>query len=262
MLELGPEGLIFLVAAAFLAGVVDAVVGGGGLVQLPALLIAFPAAAPIQILATNKLSSIAGTTTSSLTFLRRVRPDVRTAVPLALAAFAGSLGGAVVASWVPRSAFNPIVLVALILVGAYVIAKPQVGQVSALRYEGRSHYLSAIGVGLGIGFYDGVLGPGTGSFLVFALVGWLGYAFLEATAKAKIANFATNLAALIIFIPQGAVMWGVGIAMAVANLVGGYVGARLAVSKGVRFIRIMFLVVVSAFTVKIGWDTWVQWTAG
>lgn len=253
------ETIAFLVAAAFLAGLVDAVVGGGGLIQLPALLVALPQAAPIQLLATNKLSSIAGTTTSTITYFRRVRPDPVTAAWLAGAAFLGSAGGAMAASGVPRSAFNPIVLLALIAVGAYILVKPEVGSSQQLRYEGRGLRAAAAISGLAIGFYDGILGPGTGSFLVFALVGWLGYGFLEASAKAKAANFATNLAALVIFVPQGAVLWGLGIAMAVANLVGGYVGARVAVAKGVGFIRAVFIVVVAGFTIKIGWDVWQQW---
>jgi uncharacterized membrane protein YfcA len=112
--------------------------------------------------------------------------------------------------------------------------------------------LAATGAGFLVGMYDGALGPGTGSFFVFALVGLLGYAFLEASAKAKIANFATNLAALAIFVPQGAVMWKVGLLMGLCNLMGAYLGARTAVVKGAAFVRIVFLIVVSAFIIKIG----------
>lgn len=254
MPELGLDAIALLVVSAFLAGGVDAVVGGGGLIQLPALMLAFPGAAPVQLLATNKLGSIAGTSMSSITYYRRVRPDLRTAAPLAIAAFAGSALGALVAFHIPRSAFNPIVLVALIVVGGYIVFKPELGRVEQLRHSGRRHYLSAMAIGAAVGFYDGALGPGTGSFLVFALVSWLGYAFLEASAKARIANFATNLAALLVFVPQGAVMWQAGLLIATANLAGGYVGARVAVAKGAGFIRGVFIVVVSAFAVKIGWD--------
>lgn len=250
--------LLFLGVAAFLAGWIDAVVGGGGLVQLPALMVAFPQAAPVQLLATNKIGSIAGTTTSSLTYLRRVRLDLRTAAPLAGAAFVGSLLGAVVASWIPRAAFNPAILVVLVVVGAFTVLRPSLGQVAALRFTGRRHYGAAVLVGVGIGFYDGALGPGTGSFLVFALVGVLGYGFLEASGKAKLANFATNLAALVVFIPQGAVIWKVAAVLMVCNVAGGYLGARLAVARGNRFIRVVFIVVVSAFIVRIGYDTYQQ----
>jgi len=240
--------------AAVCAGWVDAVVGGGGLIQLPALLLGFPGASPVQILATNKLGSIFGTSASAVTYYRRVRPDLRTAVPLALLAFGGSLIGALLASGIPRAAFNPIILVVLIGVGTYTLLTPTLGQVTDLRFTGHRHWLSASGVGFLIGGYDGALGPGTGSFLVFALVGLLGYAFLEASAKAKIANVATNLAALVIFVPAGGVMWKVGLLMGLGNLAGGYLGARTAVAQGAAFVRIVFVLVVGAFTVKIGLD--------
>jgi len=240
--------------AAVCAGWVDAVVGGGGLIQIPALLLGFPQAAPVQILATNKVGSICGTSTSAVTYYRRVRPDLQTAIPLALLAFGGSVLGALLASHIPRAAFNPIILVVLIGVGTYTLFTPTLGQVTDLRFTGHRHLLSATGVGFLIGVYDGALGPGTGSFLVFALVGLLGYAFLEASAKAKIANFATNLAALAIFIPAGAVMWKVGLLMGLGNLAGGYLGARTAVAKGAGFVRIVFVIVVGAFVVKIGFD--------
>lgn len=255
----GTLTLTLLALAAACAGWIDAVVGGGGLVQLPALMVAFPHAAPAQLLATNKLGSICGTSVSSATYLRRVRPDLRTALPLAVMAFAGSMAGAALASHIPRSAFNPIILVVLVAVGAYTLLKPSMGQLENLRHAGsRRHYATAGAVGLGVGLYDGALGPGTGSFFVFALVSLLGYRFLEASAKAKLANFATNLAALVVFIPAGAVAWRVGLVLGVANLAGGYLGARTAVSKGAGFVRAVFVVVVGAFVVKLSYDTAAQ----
>ena len=246
--------LALLALAGLLAGWVDAVVGGGGLVQLPALLVGLPGASPVQILATNKLGSVCGTTVSSLTYYRRVGPDPRTFIPLMVLAFAGSLGGALVASRIPKAAFDPIVLVVLVLVGAYVLLKPSAGEITALRFAGHRHTIAAMAAGAVIGFYDGALGPGTGSFLVFTLVGLLGYNFLEASAKARMANWATNVAALCVFIPQGAVLWKIGLAMGAANLLGGYLGARTAVAKGGGFVRVVFVVVVGAFIVKIGSD--------
>ena len=244
--------LVLLGSAAVAAGFVDAVVGGGGLIQLPALLLGLPHAAPMEILATNKLASICGTSVSSATYYRRIRPDPRTFGPMMVLAFAGSFTGAAAASQIPRSAFEPIVLVALVVVGGYVLLKPSLGGETALRYAGHRHLAAALAVGFVIGFYDGALGPGTGSFLVFSLVGLLGYSFLEASAKARLANWATNLGALALFVPQGAVLWKVGLVMGGCNLVGSYVGARVAVSRGARFVRIFFIVVVSAFVVRIG----------
>ena len=243
---------VLLGLAALAAGFVDAVVGGGGLIQLPALLVGLPGAAPVQVLGTNKLASICGTTVSSATYYRRVRPDPKTFGPLMLLAFAGSVLGALVASHIPSAAFDPIVLVALIVVGGYVLLRPALGEATALRFSGHRHTIAAMVTGLGIGFYDGALGPGTGSFFVFTLVGLLGYSFLEASAKARLANWATNLAALCVFVPHGAVLWKIGLVMGVCNLTGGYVGARTAVRRGTRFVRVFFILVVSALIVRIG----------
>ena len=244
--------LALLGLAALTAGFVDAVVGGGGLIQLPALLLGLPAASPVEVLATNKLASICGTTVSSATYYRRIRPDPRTFGPLMLLAFVGSAAGAGVAFLIPKDAFDPIVLVALVVVGAYVVLKPSLGGETELRFAGHRHTAAAMLTGLAIGFYDGALGPGTGSFFVFILVGLLGYSFLEASAKARLANWATNLAALCVFVPQGVVLWKVGLLMGVCNLAGGYIGARTAVARGAGFVRAFFIVVVTAFVIRIG----------
>jgi uncharacterized protein len=251
--------LVLLALAGLAAGFVDAVVGGSGLIQLPALLIGLPHASPVQVLATNKLSSIAGTTASSATYYRRIKPDPRTFGPLMACAFVGSVGGAFLGSHISASAFDPIVLVVLVVVGAYVVFRPALGESTALRYAGRRHVVTAMGAGLVIGAYDGALGPGTGSFFVITLVGLLGYNFLEASAKARLANWATNLAALCVFVPQGAVLWKVGFVMGACNLVGGYVGARTAVVRGSRFVRIFFIVVVTGFIIRIGGDLLGLW---
>lgn len=253
MTDLSWELLALLALAGLAAGFVDAVVGGGGLVQLPALVLGLPGVAPVHVLATNKLASVCGTTVSSVTYYRRVRPDPKTFVPLMAFAFAGSMAGAAVASRIPANALEPIVLVVLVVVGTYVLFKPDMGHLTELRFAGHHHTIAAISAGSVIGFYDGALGPGTGSFLVFSLVGLLGYSFLEASAKARLANWATNLAALVVFVPQGAVLWKVGIVMGLANLCGGYVGARTAVSQGSRFVRIFFVLVVGAFVVTLSW---------
>jgi uncharacterized membrane protein YfcA len=251
--------LALLVLAALAAGFVDAVVGGGGLVQLPALLLGLPGASPVQVLATNKLASICGTTASSVTFYRRVRPHAGTFVPLMVLAFLGSALGAVIASRIPAEAFDPIVLAVLVLVGAWVLFRPSLGEETVLRFAGHRHTAVAMAAGFVIGLYDGALGPGTGSFFVIALVGLMGYSFLEASAKAKMANWATNLAALVVFVPQGAVLWKVGLLMGVANMLGGWLGARTAVARGSRFVRVFFIVVVSGFIVRIGGEVLGVW---
>ena len=253
----GLETIALLVLAAFAAGWIDAVVGGGGLIQLPALLLV-PQLAPVQALATNKLASIAGTATSSLTYYRRVKPDLRTALPMAGLALAGSFGGAAVATVLPTEVFKPIIVVALAAVAVFVAVRPKLGAATSLRFTGRRHLVVACALGIVIGFYDGMLGPGTGAFLVIALVSVVGYDFIASSAKAKIVNFATNLGALALFVPTGAVVWGLGLCLAAANVAGSYLGSRTAIAKGTGFVRVVFLVVAGALIVKLGHDVWVE----
>lgn len=249
--------ILLVVVAGLAAGWIDAVVGGGGLLQLPALLL-IPGITPVQALATNKMGSIFGTTTSAVTYYRRAHPDLKTALPMAAVALLGSFGGAALAVSLPSSLFKPIIVVALIAVAIFTALRPTVGELTKLRHTGGRHYGTAVGIGLAIGFYDGLIGPGTGSFLIIAMVTFLGYNFLAASAKAKIVNMATNLGALAFFLPNGALLWGVGLILGVANMVGGYLGARMAVKQGSKFIRVVFLVVVGALICKLGYDVWVE----
>ncbi len=249
--------VLLVLVAGLAAGWIDAVVGGGGLLQLPALLLV-PGITPIQALATNKMGSIFGTTTSAITYYRRAHPDLRTAIPMALIALAGSFGGAVLAASLPSSVFKPIIVAALIAVAVFTALRPTVGTLTKLKYSGRRHYGTAGAIGGVIGFYDGLIGPGTGSFLVIAMVTLLGYSFLGASAKAKIVNMATNFGALVFFLPHGSILWGLGLLLGAANMVGGYLGSRMAITRGSRFIRIIFLVVVGALIVKLGYDVWVE----
>lgn len=247
--------LILIIIAAFCAGWIDAVVGGGGLLQLPALLL-IPGISPVQALATNKFASVFGTATSSITYYRRAKPDIRTAIPMAVIALIGSFGGAAVAVVLPPAAFKPIIVVALLAVALFTAFKPQLGASTQLRFDGHKHHVAAGAAGLAIGFYDGMIGPGTGTFVVITLVALLGYDFLQASAKAKIVNFATNAGALMLFIPHGAVLWLLGAILAVANVAGSYLGSRMAVSKGTGFVRVVFLIVVVGLIAKLGVDVW------
>jgi uncharacterized membrane protein YfcA len=249
-----PTHVLLLCVAAGFAGWIDAVSGGGGLVQLPALLIGLPHAAPAVILATNKLSSVCGTAASALTYQRRVRPDLRTALPMAAVALVGAVGGALCASVIPGDVFRPLVLGLLVAVGAFTVARPRMGLDEKLRFHGRRHHAVAAVCGGVIGFYDGIFGPGTGSFLVIALVGLLGYAFLAASATARIVNLATNVGALLVFVPQGAPLWRLGLAMGACNVAGSWFGAHTAIRRGSGFVRVVFLVVVAGLVVKLAHD--------
>lgn len=251
--ELTTTTVVLLVLAGFAAGWVDAVVGGGGLVQLPALLLV-PGISPVQALATNKVAGFMGTSVSAVTYYRRVQPSMRTAVPMAGAAFAGAAGGAALAVLLPEDVIEPVILVALVGVAVWTLARPTLGRATDLRWTGRKHLVVACLLGAVIGTYDGLIGPGTGTFLVMGLVGILGYAFLEASAKAKIVNAMTNLGALLVFAPQGAPLWGLGLLVGTANVAGAYLGSRMAIAKGSAFVRVVFLVVVGGLIVRLAWD--------
>jgi uncharacterized protein len=245
-----------LLLAAFAAGWVDAVVGGGGLIQLPALLIGLPPSTePAAILGTNKISSMWGTLTSSITYAIKIKPDWRTVAPLVVFAGVGSALGAQAAKYLPREYFTPIVLVALVGVGLYTWRRPELGLINERKHDGRKHYGLTAAIGLGVGAYDGILGPGTGSFFVILLVGVLGYGFLEASAKAKLANLVTNLSAIAVFAAHGSVLWALGLSMGAANLVGGFLGARTAINRGNAFVRQVFLLVLAGLVIKLGYDT-------
>ena len=255
---LGFEGLdlltlSLLLLAAFAAGWVDAVVGGGGMIQLPALLMV-PGLTPVQALATNKVGSVFGTLTSATTYLRRVPVDRRTALPTALLAFGASVMGALLATILPVVLIKPLIIFALLGVLVYTLLKPQLGELSRPKHTGGRLLLTSLGIGAVIGFYDGVLGPGTGSFLMIAMISLLGYSFLQATAHAKIINAATNLGAIVLFSLGGHTVWLLGLALGVANMAGGYLGARTAIARGNGFIRVMMLCVVSALILKLSYD--------
>jgi uncharacterized membrane protein YfcA len=236
------------VAAAFLAGFIDAVAGGGGLIQLPVLLWTFPSAPLASILGTNKTVSIVGTSTAANTYRKKIEVNAKLLIPMMSAAFAGSMIGAFLATYVSREIFEPIILVILIAVGTFTILRPDFGKLEKAREVSPA---LAPAIGLVIGFYDGLIGPGTGMFLLFSLVGFVGASFLGASAIAKFVNVVTNLAALIIFIPGGHVIWLVAAFMAPANLLGGYLGAKTALDRGSAFVRLVFLTMLAALVVRL-----------
>jgi hypothetical protein len=253
-LEVGVGDALLLCLFALLAGALDAVVGGGGLVQLPALLVVLPQAPVVALLGTNKLASVVGTASAAVTYNRRIAVDRRTAAVMAGAAFVGSGAGALLATSVDGDVLEPVVLVALVAVLAHTLRTPSLGEVELLHLSGGAQRAVAVLGGAGIGFYDGLVGPGTGSFLVFLLVGVVGLSFLHASATSKVVNTATNLAALLLFAAGGHVLWVLGAAMAAANLLGSQLGTRLALRRGSAWVRRVFVVVVSALVLRLAWD--------
>jgi len=248
LVELSIWIVAICVVSAFLAGFVDAVAGGGGLIQLPVLLWTFPSVPLASILGTNKAVSIVGTSTAANTYRKQIQINAKLLIPMMSMAFIGSLFGAFLATNVSRAMFEPIILVILIAVGLFTLIRPDFGKLESKREA--STFLAPL-VGLTIGFYDGLIGPGTGMFLLFSLVTVIGSSFLGASAIAKFVNVATNLAALIIFIPGGHVIWVVAALMAPANLLGGFLGARTALDRGSSFVRIVFLTMLIVLAIRL-----------
>ncbi|WBB68703.1 TSUP family transporter [Micromonospora sp. WMMD812] len=259
-MDLDPVSLTTLLTAAAMAGWVDAVVGGGGLLLLPALLVAAPGMPVASALGTNKLAAIAGTATAAATYARRTKVDWAVAGPAAGVAVVSAGVGAALAGAVPAAAYRPVVLVVLVSVALFVLLRPRLGVVSLPERRTPARVAVAVAVaGIGIALYDGLIGPGTGTFLVLAFTALLGADFVHGSAMAKVVNAGTNLGALVVFGVTGHVWWLLGAGMAVCNIAGAVLGARMALRRGAGFVRIVLLVVVLALVAKLGHD---QWLAG
>jgi uncharacterized membrane protein YfcA len=233
--------LLTVTLASLFAGFVDAIVGGGGLILVPALFSVFPHAAPATLFGTNKFS-------------RKVELRWAALLPAAGAALAGSFAGAWVVTLVSANGLRQALPFVLLAVLVYTLVRKDLGRTHAPRFSGRHEALVASTLGAVVGFYDGFFGPGTGSFFVFAFVRLLGYDFLSASASAKLLNTATNAAAIVLFAWKGHVWWHIAAAMAVANVIGSLLGTRLALKHGAGFVRGVFILVVSALIAKTAWD--------
>ncbi len=250
--------LLLVSLASLLAGFVDAIVGGGGLILVPALFAMFPGTHPATLFGINKSASIWGTAMAAVQYSRRVQLRWLVLLPAAAAGFAGSLAGAWAVTVVSPDFLRKLLPLILLCVLGYTLAKKELGRHHAPRLAGRGEVLVAGGIGLALGFYDGFFGPGTGSFFVFLFVRWLGYDFLHASACAKLLNSATNLAALILFAVKGHVWWHFALALAIANVVGSLLGTHFALKHGAGFVRGAFILVVFALILKTGYDAFVR----
>jgi uncharacterized membrane protein YfcA len=251
---LSAETIAALCGFAFLSGFVDSIVGGGGLIQVPALLILVPGAPVATLLGTNKVASSMGTIAAVVRYARGLRMDWHLAAPAAGATFVCSILGARVVSALDESLVRPVVLALLLAVGGYTWRTRDFGSVHAPTLR-RGHDIAlAAGVGAALGFYDGFFGPGTGSFLIFAFVGLFGFDFLAATSTAKVVNLGSNFAAALYFAATDQVLIGAALPMGLASIAGAMVGSRMALTRGVGLVRTLFLTVVGALVVKLAWD--------
>ena len=245
---------LILCGFAFLAGFIDSIVGGGGLIQLPALLIFMPNTTVATVLGTNKLASIAGTAAAVPQYARRVEMNWQAILPAAIAAFVFSFLGARVVSSMNAAVLRPLILVMLIAVAIYTFIRKDFGSLHAPKLDATKQRWFGITTGAILGFYDGFFGPGTGSFLIFVFIGVFGFDFLNASASSKVVNTATNLSALLYFAFTNHILYQLGVPMAVCNILGSIIGARLAILKGSGFVRVLFLIVVTAIIIKLTYD--------
>jgi hypothetical protein len=251
--------LFLLCLLALLAGFVDSIVGGGGVIQLPALFLFLPAplaAAIPAVLGTNKLSSICGTAVAVVQYARRVPIPWPSVLPASLVAFVFSFLGARAVSMLDPRILKPLVLGLLVLVAIGTVANRNLGNQHAPRFTLHRERQLGLLIGMAMGFYDGFFGPGTGSFLMFLFIGLFGFDFLTASASARVINLATNLSAVLYFAATDRILYRYALPMAACNVLGSLLGTRLAILKGNRWVRLLFLLVVGAMILRLGWDTW------
>ncbi len=252
------EVLIFLAIASGFAGFVDAMAGGGGLIQLPALIIGLPNKELPLILGTNKVPSIFGTSAAARNYFKNLKPDIPLTITMMVPAFIGSMAGAAFAASVPKEFFKPFIVLLLTSVAIYTWRKPELGMSENLKFTNQKRLFLVALIGLFIGFYDGIFGPGTGTFLVFFLVSGIGYAFLKASGTAKLVNIATNAGAILSFQITGHIWWQLGLLLAIANVSGAILGSRLAIKGGSPLVRKVFLAVTFLLITRVAWDTFIS----
>lgn len=246
--------ILTLCTFAFLAGFVDAIIGGGGLIQTPALLFTLPQYPVPILIGTTKIPSLAGSLMGAFQYSRRVAVTSRFIAPMMAIAFSASWLGSWTLTCVPNTYMKPFILLMLVVVFIYTLVKKDFGQLPHRTVSAQEQRIRMWVMGAGLGFYDGFFGPGTGSFLVLGFITLIGFDFLKASAHAKLVNAATNLASTLFFINKGGLLYVVALPMAVANLSGAFLGARLAILKGNQFIRIFFLLVIAATILRFAWD--------
>jgi uncharacterized membrane protein YfcA len=248
--------LLFL--AMFSAGFVDAIAGGGGLIQTPAMLLAFPNNNPVSVVGTSKTAAFFGTSTAAIKYRKSIKTDTRLLIAMVVPAFIGACLGALMASHISAQSFKSAIFFMMIAIFIYTLVKPDLGKVQVEKHSGRKLMFIGGAAAFVIGFYDGLIGPGTGTLLMIFLVAVMGFAFVGASAIAKVVNAMTNLASIIVVGLRVGILWKIGLFLAIANLAGGYVGSHVAIKKGSGFVRIFYLIVTGLLIVRLGYSLYIE----
>lgn len=250
--------IITIVFFAFLAGFIDAVVGGGGLVQLPAVLISLPNAPIISIFGTNKMAAFAGTSIAAFQYSKRIKFQLFLLASISFSAALASYLGAMAVSRFDVKLLKPLILVILVAIAIFTFLKKDLGQTQTKDLNLKKQIIFGSLIALVVGFYDGFFGPGTGSFFVLGFVVILGFEFVKASAYAKFVNCITNFSAIIVFVKQGNYILPLAVLMGVSNMLGNFLGSKIALQKGNSFVRQVFLIVVSIMILRYAYDVFIS----
>ena len=246
--------LLLMCCAALLAGFVDSIVGGGGLVQVPALFILYPHFEIPRIIGTNRFSSFMGTAVAGYQYSKKVEIPWRTVIYAGIGAGIMAFLGAKISDIIDEKILKPVILVLMTVIAIYTFTKKDLGQDEKLKFELAKVPFYGLVIGSSAGFYNGFVGPGTGSLLVFGFVSIIGYGFLKASAISKIVNVIADVSSLGFFISAGYVQFEIAIPMMICNMIGAYFGSKMAILKGNEFVRNFFLIVIFALILRFGWD--------
>lgn len=246
--------LLLMCCAALLAGFVDSIVGGGGLVQVPALFILYPHFEIPRIIGTNRFSSFMGTAVAGYQYAKKVEIPWRTVLYAGIGAGIMAFLGAKISDIVDEKILKPVILVLMTIIAIYTFTKKDLGQDEKLKFELAKVPFYGLVIGSSAGFYNGFVGPGTGSLLVFGFVSIIGYGFLKASAISKIVNVIADVSSLGFFISAGYVQFEIAIPMMICNMTGAYFGSKMAILKGNEFVRNFFLIIIFALILRFGWD--------
>ena len=261
LLSINDYGLIVIITVAifsFIGGFIDAVVGGGGLIQIPALLVNFPKIPIPTLFGTNKIAALSGTSIAAYHYAKRVKFNYALLAVTACSAAIASFSGAKIVSHINTHTLKPIILIILIAMAVYTFLKKDLGSVQTKKLSAKKQLIYGSLIGCIVGFYDGFFGPGTGSFLVLGFVMILGFEFVEASAYSKVINCVTNFSALVVFIKQGNFIIELAVIMGFCNIAGNIIGAKMALKKGNQFVRTIFLLIVLIMIVRYGYDVFIK----
>lgn len=258
MYDLSAINLILLALAMFSAGFIDAIAGGGGLIQTPAMLLSLPDRDPVSVVATSKTAAFFGTSTAAIKYRKHIKTDSRLLIAMVIPAFIGAGFGAHLASEISPESFKSSIFFMMIAIFIYTLFKPDLGKVHVEKHSARKLMRIGAIAAFFIGFYDGLIGPGTGTMLMIALVAIMGFAFVGASAIAKVVNATTNLASIIVVGLKIGILWKLGLLLGIANLAGGYTGSHMAIKKGSGFIRIFYLIVTGILILRLGYSLYLE----